>query len=140
MTGTRGSLKWVTQQDVDLARRVTEIAAEQSVDADPASITTIEIALDIGPRRDDRPGVGGPADRELAGARGRGTIGDDVEDARRSRATPRLSAHSCLNPVQVCVPGAGGLGCAATPARSDSVITWAAPGYGDPRSTARRFG
>jgi 4a-hydroxytetrahydrobiopterin dehydratase len=37
---------WVTQQDVDLARRITEIAAEQAVDADPASITTIELALD----------------------------------------------------------------------------------------------
>jgi hypothetical protein len=29
-----------------LARRVTEIAAEQGVDADPASIAAIELALD----------------------------------------------------------------------------------------------
>jgi 4a-hydroxytetrahydrobiopterin dehydratase len=33
-----------------------------------------------GARRDDRPGVGGPADREHRGP-GRGTIGDDVRDA-----------------------------------------------------------
>ena len=44
--GTEHVVEWVTQQDVDLARRVTEIAAEQAVDADPASITTIELALD----------------------------------------------------------------------------------------------
>lgn len=36
----------VTQLDIDLARRITAIAAERAVDADPASITTIELALD----------------------------------------------------------------------------------------------
>jgi 4a-hydroxytetrahydrobiopterin dehydratase len=44
--GAEHVVEWVTQQDVDLARQVTEIAAEQAVDADPASITTIELALD----------------------------------------------------------------------------------------------
>jgi 4a-hydroxytetrahydrobiopterin dehydratase len=44
--GTEHVVEWVTRQDVDLARRVSEIAAEQSVRADPASITTIELALD----------------------------------------------------------------------------------------------
>ncbi len=44
--GIEHVVEWVTQQDIDLARRVTEIAAEQAVDADPASITAIELALD----------------------------------------------------------------------------------------------
>ena len=32
--GTEHVVQWVTQQDVDLARRITEIAAEQAVAAD----------------------------------------------------------------------------------------------------------
>jgi 4a-hydroxytetrahydrobiopterin dehydratase len=44
--GTEHQVEWVTQQDVDLARRIGEIAAEQSLSADPRSITTIELALD----------------------------------------------------------------------------------------------
>jgi 4a-hydroxytetrahydrobiopterin dehydratase len=37
--GTEHQVEWVTQQDVDLARRISEIAAEQSLSADPRSIT-----------------------------------------------------------------------------------------------------
>jgi len=44
--GTEHVVDWVTQQDLDLARRITGIAAEQAIAADPASITTIELALD----------------------------------------------------------------------------------------------
>jgi 4a-hydroxytetrahydrobiopterin dehydratase len=66
--GVEHVVEWVTQRDVDLARRITEIAAEQAVDADPASITAIELALDTGARRDDRPGMGGAADREHRGS------------------------------------------------------------------------
>jgi 4a-hydroxytetrahydrobiopterin dehydratase len=44
--GTEHVVEWVTQRDVELAQRITEIAAEQKVDADPASITAIELALD----------------------------------------------------------------------------------------------
>ena len=36
----------MTKQDINLARRLTEIAAEQVINADPASITTIKLALD----------------------------------------------------------------------------------------------
>jgi 4a-hydroxytetrahydrobiopterin dehydratase len=43
--GSEHVVEWVTQRDVDLARRVSEIAAEQAVDADPASITTIDFHL-----------------------------------------------------------------------------------------------
>src|SRR5688572_8007564 len=44
--GTEHVVEWVTQQDVDLARRITEIAADHSVDADPASVSQIELGLD----------------------------------------------------------------------------------------------
>ena len=44
--GTEHVVEWVTQQDIDLARRVTEIAAEYRVDADPASVSDIELGLD----------------------------------------------------------------------------------------------
>jgi 4a-hydroxytetrahydrobiopterin dehydratase len=43
---TEHIVEWVTQRDVDLARRITEIAAERAVDAHPASITMIGLALD----------------------------------------------------------------------------------------------
>ena len=39
--GTEHRVEWVTQQDVDLARRISEIAAEQSLAADPRSVTAI---------------------------------------------------------------------------------------------------
>src|SRR6188472_2069508 len=41
--GTEHVVEWVTQQDVDLARRITEIAADHKVDADPASVSVIEL-------------------------------------------------------------------------------------------------
>ena len=44
--GTEHVVEWVTQQDVDLARRITEIAADHKVDADPASVSDIELGLD----------------------------------------------------------------------------------------------
>ena len=78
--GTEHVVEWVTQRDVDLARRVTEIAAEHAVAADPASITTIELALDTA-----HAGTIAPVWAALltgsTEARGRGTIGDDVRDA-----------------------------------------------------------
>src|SRR6478752_9098047 len=44
--GTEHVVEWVTQQDVDLARRITEIAADHGVRADPASVSDIELGLD----------------------------------------------------------------------------------------------
>ena len=77
--GTEHVVEWVTQRDVDLARRVSEIAAEQAVRADPASITTIELALDTA----DAARIAPMWAAVLTGgtvALGRGTIGDDVRD------------------------------------------------------------
>ena len=73
-------MDWVTGQDLDLARRISAIAAEQTLTADPASITAIELALDTAHAATIAPVwavllTGGTA------ARGRGTIGDDVRDA-----------------------------------------------------------
>jgi 4a-hydroxytetrahydrobiopterin dehydratase len=77
--GTEHVVEWVTQRDVELARRISEIAAEQGVRADPASITTVELALDTAHAATIAPMwaslLTGSTD-----ARGRGTIGDDVRD------------------------------------------------------------
>jgi 4a-hydroxytetrahydrobiopterin dehydratase len=78
--GAEHVVEWVTQRDVDLARRITEIAAEQAAEADPASITTIEFALDTAHAGTIAP-VWAALLTGTAGARGRGTIGDDVRDA-----------------------------------------------------------
>jgi len=78
--GTEHRVEWVTQQDVDLARKISEIAADQGLAADPASITAIELALDTA----DSARVAPVWAALLTGggeAIGRGTIGDDVRDA-----------------------------------------------------------
>ena len=51
--GTEHVVEWVTQQDVDLARRITEIAVDHEVGADPASVSDIEDSAST--RRDPRP-------------------------------------------------------------------------------------
>jgi 4a-hydroxytetrahydrobiopterin dehydratase len=78
--GTEHVVEWVTQQDVDLARRITEIAADHKVDADPASVSQIELGLDTA-----RSGTIAPVWAALltgsADAQGRGTPGDEIRDA-----------------------------------------------------------
>jgi 4a-hydroxytetrahydrobiopterin dehydratase len=37
---------WVTQRDVDMARRITEIAKQAGLEPDPSAVTQLEIALD----------------------------------------------------------------------------------------------
>ena len=44
--GTEYVIEWVTQKDVDLARRISEIAGDHKLDADPASVSVIELGLD----------------------------------------------------------------------------------------------
>lgn len=77
--GVEHTVEWVTQPDLDLARRISGIAAEQSVAADPASITTVELALDTAHAATIAPVwaallTGGPE------AQGHGNLGDDVRD------------------------------------------------------------
>jgi 4a-hydroxytetrahydrobiopterin dehydratase len=77
--GVGHRVEWVTRADIDLARRISEIARAQGLQADPASITAIELALDTAHADQVAPVwsallTGGPE------AQGRGTIGDDVRD------------------------------------------------------------
>ena len=78
--GTEHVVEWVTQQDVDLARRVTEIAAEHGLDADPASVSEVELGLDAA-----ASAVVAPVWAALltgdAASQGRGSPSDEVRDA-----------------------------------------------------------
>ena len=78
--GTEHVVEWVTQQDVDLARRITEIAADHTLDADPASVSDIELGLDT-----TRSATIAPVWAALltgnADAQGRGTPSDEIRDA-----------------------------------------------------------
>ena len=78
--GVEHVVEWVTEADVELARRVSEIAAEQAVEADPGSITAVELALDTAHAARIAP-VWAALLTGSTEARGRGTIGDDVRDA-----------------------------------------------------------
>lgn len=78
--GTELIVEWVTQQDVDLARRITDIAAEHGLDADPASVSEIELGLDTASSATIAP-VWAALLTGDAQAQGRGTPGDEVRDA-----------------------------------------------------------
>jgi 4a-hydroxytetrahydrobiopterin dehydratase len=65
----------VTRRDLDLARRISEIAREQGVDADPGATTEIELALDTA----DLAAVGPFWAALLTGSRD-SLAGDDVVD------------------------------------------------------------
>ena len=45
----------MTQRDVDLARRISEIAADQGATADPSAVTVVEIGLDTADEEQIRP-------------------------------------------------------------------------------------
>ena len=73
-------VEWVTQQDIDLARRITDIAADQGLQADPASVSEMELGLDTGDSATIAPVwaallTGDPA------AQGFGSPSDEVRDA-----------------------------------------------------------
>ena len=78
--GTEHVVEWVTQQDVDLDRRVTEIAAEHGLVADPASVSEIELGLDTPDSATVAP-VWAALLTGDATSQGRGSPGDEVRDA-----------------------------------------------------------
>jgi len=78
--GTELVVEWVTQQDVDLARRITEIAAEHALDADPASVSEVELGLDTAQSSAIAP-VWAALLTGSADSQGRGTPGDEIRDA-----------------------------------------------------------
>ena len=73
-------VEWVTQQDVDLARRITVIAADHELEADPASVSVIELGLDTADSATIAP-VWAALLTGSAEAQGRGTPSDEVRDA-----------------------------------------------------------
>ena len=78
--GVEHQVEWVTQRDVELARRISEVAGEHGVRADPSSIATVELALDTAHVQTVAP-VWSALLTGSADAQGRGTISDDVRDA-----------------------------------------------------------
>ncbi len=85
--GTEYVIEWVTQQDVDLARRITEIAADQEIVAEPTSVSVIELGLDTASSAIIAP-VWAALLTGSAEAQGRGTPGDEIRDA--SARVPNL--------------------------------------------------
>ena len=78
--GTDHVVEWVTAQDLDLARRVSALAAEQGLVADPAAVSEVELGLDVTSSGTVAPVwaallTGDPADQ------GRGSPSDEVRDA-----------------------------------------------------------
>lgn len=78
--GSEHIVEWVTQRDVDLARRISAIAGEHAARPDPASITAIELALDTAHATAIAP-VWAALLTGSTQAHGHGTIGDDIRDA-----------------------------------------------------------
>ncbi len=78
--GTEHVVQWPTQRDLDLARRITEVAAGHGLRADPAAVSVIELGLDT-----SRSAAIAPVWAALltgdAGSQGHGTPGDEVRDA-----------------------------------------------------------
>ena len=78
--GTEHVVEWVTQQDVDLARRITEIAADHQLVADPSAVSDIELGLDTARSATIAP-VWAALLTGNADAQGRGTPSDEIRDA-----------------------------------------------------------
>jgi len=77
--GTEHVVEWVTQQDIELARRISDIASDNELGADPASVSVIELGLDTADSRTIAPVwaallTGNPDDQ------GRGTPSDEIRD------------------------------------------------------------
>lgn len=73
-------IEWVTQRDVDLARRITQIAAELGLTADPAGVSEVELGLDVTDSAKVAP-VWAALLTGDAQSQGRGTPGDEIRDA-----------------------------------------------------------
>ena len=78
--GTEYVVEWPTQQDVDLARRITEIAADHGLEADPAAVSMVELGLDTARSASIAP-VWAALLTGDAESQGRGTPGDEIRDA-----------------------------------------------------------
>jgi 4a-hydroxytetrahydrobiopterin dehydratase len=78
--GVEHQVEWVTQRDVELARRISDVAREHGLRADPSTVTAIELALDTA-HADAVAPVWSALLTGGADAQGRGTISHDVRDS-----------------------------------------------------------
>ena len=78
--GAEHVVEWVTQRDVDFARRITEIAADHEVDADPTAVSVIELGLDTARSATIAP-VWAALLTGNAEAQGHGSPSDEIRDA-----------------------------------------------------------
>lgn len=78
--GTEYIVEWVTQQDVDLAERISAIAADHQLVAEPASVSVIELGLDTASSATIAP-VWAALLTGTAESQGRGTPSDEIRDA-----------------------------------------------------------
>ena len=101
--GTEYVVQWPTQQDVDLARRITEVATDHHLDADPASVSVMEFGLDTPDSATIAP-VWAALLTGNAEAQGLGSPSDEIRDATGrvpnlwfgdidERKTPRQRFH-----------------------------------------------
>lgn len=80
--GIEHVVEWVTQADVDLARRITAIAADHGLRPDPTGVSELELGLDTADSATIAP-VWAALLTGDAGSRGRGSPSDEIRDATR---------------------------------------------------------
>lgn len=78
--GNEYVVEWVTQQDIDLARRITEIAKTHDLRSDSAAVSDFELGLDVKHSATVAP-VWAALLTGNAESQGRGTPGDEIRDA-----------------------------------------------------------
>lgn len=78
--GTDHVVEWVTQQDVDLARHIAEIAAQHHLVADPGAVSVVELGLDTTQSATIAP-VWAALLTGHPESQGRGTPSDEIRDA-----------------------------------------------------------
>lgn len=72
-------VSWVTQADLDLARAISEIAADSGLSADPRSVAMVELGLDAADSAVVAP-VWAALLTGIPGAQGHGSPSDEVRD------------------------------------------------------------
>lgn len=77
--GTEHVVEWPTQKDVDVARRITQVAAEQGLGTDPGAVSVIELGLDTAGSATVAPVWAALLTGDVE-AQGRGTPSDEIRD------------------------------------------------------------
>ncbi|WP_405218430.1 4a-hydroxytetrahydrobiopterin dehydratase [Agrococcus sp. Ld7] len=78
--GTEHVVEWVTQQDLDLAQRITALAREHRLVADPTAVSVIELGLDTTDSATIAP-VWAALLTGAAESQGHGSPSDEIRDA-----------------------------------------------------------